>query len=194
MNNRQRREFLKIVGAGTVGAASLGIGGAGAQPARPRIKIGQIGVGHGHANKLAVFRRSADYEVVGVAEPDAALRQRAEGQEVYRSLPWLTQESGGSSDRVGEAVVEGGSAEPPIGGTWRVRYLRDFAAVPNSSSALELVDNPALFDPPGPVRFLVEFELTVGDQAKIWNPPWVDFVRLTWEQPPVSSGAAGGDR
>lgn len=92
MNNRQRREFLKIVGAGTVGAASVGIGGAVAQPARPRIKIGQIGVGHGHAGKLAVFRRSADYEVVGIAEPDAALRQRAEGQEVYRGLPWLTQE------------------------------------------------------------------------------------------------------
>ena len=53
---------------------------------------GQIGVGHGHASKLAVFRRSADYEVVGIVEPDAPLRQRAESQEAFRGLTWLTQE------------------------------------------------------------------------------------------------------
>ena len=58
----------------------------------PRIKIGQIGVGHAHATKLSVYRASADYEVVGIVEPDAELRKRAESQEVYRGVPWMTQE------------------------------------------------------------------------------------------------------
>lgn len=92
MNEQQRRDFLKVVGAGAVVPEFLGTANASAQPVRNRIKIGQIGVGHAHASKLAVYRRSADYEVVGIAEPDPALRKRAEGQPAYRDLPWLTQE------------------------------------------------------------------------------------------------------
>ena len=72
------------------GLASASASRADASP--PRIKIGQIGVGHAHANKLAVFRRSPDYEVVGIVEPDATLRARAESQDAYRGLPWLTRE------------------------------------------------------------------------------------------------------
>ena len=56
------------------------------------IKIAQIGTGHAHAGKLSVFRDSPDYEVIGVAEPDAELRKRAEPQELYRGLPWMTQQ------------------------------------------------------------------------------------------------------
>ncbi len=92
MNEQKRRDFLKVVGAGAIVPGLLGVESANAQPARNRIKIGQIGVGHAHASKLSVYRASADYEVVGVVEPDAALRKRAEGQEVYRGLRWLTQE------------------------------------------------------------------------------------------------------
>lgn len=57
-----------------------------------RIKIGQIGVGHAHANKLAAYRRSPDYEVVGIVEPDEKLRETAGKQPVYADLPWLTRE------------------------------------------------------------------------------------------------------
>jgi len=57
-----------------------------------KIKFGQIGVGHAHANKIAVFRKSPDYEVVGVVEPDAELRRRAESTEPYKGLPFLTEE------------------------------------------------------------------------------------------------------
>lgn len=57
-----------------------------------RIKVGQIGTGHGHATKLGVFRASADYEVVGLVEPDAELRGRAEGQAAFRGVPWMTRE------------------------------------------------------------------------------------------------------
>ena len=63
-----------------------------AVPDKPRIRIGQIGVGHAHANKLSVYRNSPDYEVVGVVEPNAELRKLAQSQELYRDLPWMTQE------------------------------------------------------------------------------------------------------
>jgi predicted dehydrogenase len=57
-----------------------------------KIKIGQIGVGHAHAGKLSVFRNSADYEVVGIVEPDDQLRNRAKNQPAYKDLIWMTQE------------------------------------------------------------------------------------------------------
>jgi predicted dehydrogenase len=67
-------------------------GGQGAaRPRPPRIKIGQIGVGHAHASKLSVYRRSEDYEVVGLVEPDDRLRGEAQSKEVYRGLPWMTR-------------------------------------------------------------------------------------------------------
>lgn len=58
-----------------------------------RIKIGQIGVGHAHADgKMDVYRDSADYEVVGVVESDPDLRHAAQSRATYRDLPWMTQE------------------------------------------------------------------------------------------------------
>lgn len=59
----------------------------------PKIKIGQIGTGHAHASgKMDVYRKSEDYEVVGIAEPDAKRKQSAERQATYRDLPWMTVE------------------------------------------------------------------------------------------------------
>lgn len=58
-----------------------------------KIKIGQIGTGHGHAaGKLEVYRKSDDFEVVGVAEPDDRLRQVAESLPAFRDVPWMTVE------------------------------------------------------------------------------------------------------
>ena len=57
-----------------------------------KIKYGQIGVGHAHASKMAVYRQSADWEVVGVAEPDAKLRDQAERDPIYRDLKFMTKE------------------------------------------------------------------------------------------------------
>lgn len=59
----------------------------------PKIKIGQIGTGHAHASgKMEVYRKSDDFEVVGIAEPDDALRRSAERQAVYKDLPWMSVE------------------------------------------------------------------------------------------------------
>jgi len=88
MSTINRRDFAK-----TFGGAALALATArGDEPRPERIKVGQIGVAHGHAAKLAVYRRSPDYEVVGVVEPDAALRKRAETQPAFRDVPWLTRE------------------------------------------------------------------------------------------------------
>jgi len=54
------------------------------------IKYAQIGTGHAHANKLAVYKQSADYEVVGIAEPDAGLRAAAQKNPLYKDLKWLS--------------------------------------------------------------------------------------------------------
>jgi predicted dehydrogenase len=92
---QNRRQFVKRFG----GAWALSMAsqlprlrGDETSKAKPRIKVGQIGVGHAHASKLSVYRESADYEVVGLVEPDEELRRRAESQEAFRGLPWMSQE------------------------------------------------------------------------------------------------------
>jgi len=64
-----------------------------AQATKPRIRIGQIGTGHAHAaGKMAVYRDSPDYEVVGLVEPDSERAKKAASSETYRGLPQLTRE------------------------------------------------------------------------------------------------------
>ena len=86
MNPFSRRSWLAAAGALAIGPRVI----HSAEP--PKLKIGQIGVGHAHATKLEVYRRSGDYEVVGIVEPDAALRERAKEQPAFAGLPFLTEE------------------------------------------------------------------------------------------------------
>src|SRR5438552_1728921 len=81
-----RRELLACVG-----AAALSGGRLSAADKQPRIKIGQIGIGHAHATKLSVYRQSPDYEVVGIVEPDKELRERAEQQAAFQGLPGISE-------------------------------------------------------------------------------------------------------
>jgi predicted dehydrogenase len=83
--NPPRRTFLKA-------AAVTAVLPALARADKPRIKVGQIGTGHGHATKLAVYRRSEDYEVVGVVEPDEKLRLQAMFSPAFRDVKWLTRD------------------------------------------------------------------------------------------------------
>lgn len=90
-----RRSFLARSAqlAGTLAATPLVPRLARAARALPaKIKVGQIGTGHAHATKLQVYRQSSDYEVVGIVEPDKALRARAEQSPVYAGLPWLEED------------------------------------------------------------------------------------------------------
>lgn len=91
MTALDRRALLKGSGAALLAGLYPHVAPADDPPAR-RIKVGQIGVGHGHATKLSVYRASPDYEVVGIVEPDEALRRQAESQPAFRGLPWMTRE------------------------------------------------------------------------------------------------------
>jgi predicted dehydrogenase len=89
----KRRHFLKL--SPLVSAAALSRPSAGASGAvAPRIKIGQIGVGHAHASgKIQIYRELADqYEVVGVVEPDDVRWAEAERSKVYSGLERLSAE------------------------------------------------------------------------------------------------------
>lgn len=98
MTDTTRRETLKtLCGAATTVAAwplfaQTTAAGQDAKPTPPKIKLGQIGVGHAHASKLAQYLKLPDYEVVGIVENDPELRRRAESQAPYQGLKWMTQE------------------------------------------------------------------------------------------------------
>ncbi|MCC7475228.1 MAG: Gfo/Idh/MocA family oxidoreductase [Pirellulales bacterium] len=90
-----RREALQqLVGALAVSVTPGSLRAEdGKQAARPRIKVGQIGTGHAHAARtLLTHRESSEFEVVGVVEPDKAMRRQAEAHPAYRGLPWMSQE------------------------------------------------------------------------------------------------------
>ncbi len=95
MANLDRRTLLQGASASAL-LAGLKRGVAAADPpagrSRPRIKIGQMGVGHAHATKLSVYRASPDYEVVGIVEPDDTLREKARSQPAFRDLRWMSRE------------------------------------------------------------------------------------------------------
>jgi predicted dehydrogenase len=87
MNVLSRRAFLRT--AALVPLVAYARTGA----ERPRIRIGQIGTGHAHAEgKLTAIRGSADFELVGVVESDPRLRMRAERNKAYAGVTWLTEE------------------------------------------------------------------------------------------------------
>jgi predicted dehydrogenase len=58
-----------------------------------RIKVGQIGIGHNHANeKMNTLRRFPDiFEVVGVVEEDPAWRERRGKLDCYKGLTWMSE-------------------------------------------------------------------------------------------------------
>ncbi len=90
MTDIYRRDFLR-------GSAALILGsslatGAETPAGKKKIRIGQIGVGHAHASKLGVYRKSVDYEVVGIVEPNPELRAASAEKDPYRDLKWMTRE------------------------------------------------------------------------------------------------------
>jgi predicted dehydrogenase len=92
MAPQPRRDFLRQVAGAAVAWPAVTALAKESSPTKPRIKIGQIGVKHAHASKLAVYRQSPDYEVVGLVEPDAAARDAAQQQPAFRDLKWMTRE------------------------------------------------------------------------------------------------------
>ncbi|MFO0952348.1 MAG: Gfo/Idh/MocA family oxidoreductase [Isosphaeraceae bacterium] len=91
MRPTSRRAMIRQAG-GLLAAPILGQSARAEPLDRPRIKVGQIGVGHAHATKLSAYRNSPDYEVVGVVETDAKLSEEARNKDAFRGVPWMTQE------------------------------------------------------------------------------------------------------
>lgn len=87
----------------------------------------------------------------------------------------------------GEALGSGGSAV----GSWRVRYLPADSLPGALADRSRWLDDPAAI-PIGadgraqPLVFLVELRVPIGGR---WAPPFVDSVRLAWEEPVRAGGA-----
>jgi len=92
MTQESRRLFLQQIAGAAITYPTISAFGQDAAPSKPRIKIGQIGVGHAHASKLSVYRKSPDYEVVGIVEPNAERRAAAVQQAAFKGLPWMTRD------------------------------------------------------------------------------------------------------
>jgi predicted dehydrogenase len=93
-----RREFLsgagKAVSGAVVFSALSQVGKVRAAKAANKIKVGQIGTAHPHAEgKIKTLRKLSDwYEVVGIVEPDAERRADAQKDSSYEGLKWMTEE------------------------------------------------------------------------------------------------------
>jgi predicted dehydrogenase len=125
MLNLNRRSWARQT-AGLLAAPMI----AGARPSR--IKVGQIGVGHGHATKLSIYRQSPDYEVVGIVEPDDRLREEAQSKDAFRGLPWMTREQLLNVPELQAVLVE-----------TRVRDLLDTAEACVAAGKYVHLDKPA---------------------------------------------------
>lgn len=92
MNSFSRRDFLRASAA--TGLTGLTISHAHSAEAKPtKLRIGQIGTAHAHAaGKMDTMRSSAEFEVVGIVEPDAQRRATAETSKTYAGLTWMTEE------------------------------------------------------------------------------------------------------
>lgn len=145
-----RREILQAFGAAAAGSllsGALGRFAAALESTGERIKIGQIGVGHAHASKLAAYRESPDYEVVGIVEPDAELRSQAERDETFRGLKWMTRDELLSTPGLQAVLVE-----------TRVRDLLDNAEACIAAGKHVHLDKPAGESLPQYRRILAEAE------------------------------------
>jgi predicted dehydrogenase len=131
MSDPNRREAIAHLSAATIVGSATG-SFAGAMQTKERIKIGQIGVGHAHATKLAVYRDSPDYEVVGVVEPDPELRKKAETTPTYQGVKWLTRDELLKTQGLQAVLVE-----------TRVRDLLDNAEACVAAGLHVHIDKPA---------------------------------------------------
>jgi hypothetical protein len=82
----------------------------------------------------------------------------------------------------------GGSKITTNGNRWSVRYVREMNPPPASIDEFGAVDRPQTLEPVGPIQMLIELWVAPGPT---FDPPFVDFVRLTWEQKLLSPGPGG---
>lgn len=98
-----RRTFLGHTALWAGGTALMGL-----EPAAPRpIRCVLMGINHSHGlDLLGVLRKSKDYEVVGIHEPDAAVRKQFEGAKDVQGLPWLSEKEALEDQSIQMAAIE----------------------------------------------------------------------------------------
>lgn len=77
-----------------------------AQPAKPKLKYLQIGIGHAHANKFSVYNESNDWDVVGIVEEDPELLAQAKEDPTYRDSKFLSLEEGLNTEGLSAVGIE----------------------------------------------------------------------------------------
>ncbi|HIG27539.1 MAG TPA: Gfo/Idh/MocA family oxidoreductase [Verrucomicrobiales bacterium] len=106
MNSQtNRRRFLKqsTLTAGLLSGSPLISVGAGSD----KIRMGQIGVAHGHAaGKIRSYRQSTEFEVVGIHEPDLNRWNQVKNSQDYRGVKWMTLEELLNTKRLQAVAVE----------------------------------------------------------------------------------------
>ncbi len=71
------------------------------------IRCGLLGIGHAHGlGKLQVLQESPDYELVGVCEPDDAIRSQWQNDERLDGVRWLAQDELLGDESVSMVAVE----------------------------------------------------------------------------------------
>ncbi|HUW62690.1 MAG TPA: Gfo/Idh/MocA family oxidoreductase [Candidatus Bathyarchaeia archaeon] len=125
-----RREFLWSSALAASAAASIGAANSGG---KQKIRCGILGLGHAHAlDVLGVLKRSEDFELTGVVEPDAAVCAQVKKSPVLRAVPWLEQAQLLSDETIKMIAIE--SAVP--------RLLDHAQAAANAGKHIHL-DKPA---------------------------------------------------
>src|SRR5262245_52933469 len=97
----ERRKFLQSAGAGSL--ASLA-----AKSAPKVIRAGILGSQHSHTlGKIQAMKDAPEnYEVVGIAEPDPAARDRAQKNTRFEGLKWMPEEQLLSDPSINLIVAE----------------------------------------------------------------------------------------
>ncbi|MEM7386115.1 MAG: Gfo/Idh/MocA family oxidoreductase [Verrucomicrobiota bacterium] len=166
----KRRTFISSVGLALAGSAA-----SGEEKSGKKIRIGQIGTKHGHAEgKMASMRKLNDlFDVVGLVEEDADLWDRAKGMRGFRDLARRTEADLLGDESVQAVVVETGVDQ----------------LVPTARRALEagkavFMDKPAGADGPlfeDTIRLAREKELHFQMGYMLRFSPGIQFCRRAME-------------
>ena len=98
-----RREFLGMSMLASTAMATM----AAAPKTGVRVRCGFLGIDHAHAlDALGVVKKLPEYELVGVCEPDAGIREAYARKRELDGVPWLTREELLGDDSVQLVAVE----------------------------------------------------------------------------------------
>ncbi|MCL4693688.1 MAG: Gfo/Idh/MocA family oxidoreductase [Candidatus Hydrogenedentes bacterium] len=102
-----RRTFLQS----SLAASAVGLAGssAAAPSAGVTVRCGMIGIDHAHAlDVLEEILKSDDIELVGICEPDDAIREAKKDVPILQGLPWVTEDVLLNDRTIQVVVVETG--------------------------------------------------------------------------------------